>query len=852
MEESCMPVSSPLKIAAKYTGFGIAWIVFSDYALELLRIGEIIGISSQTLKGSLFVLISAAIIYVLVKRDFDRNVGYKNELERSQALLQETQRLTRSGGWEYDPATKRMTWTEETYRIHGVSKETFDPGRIDRDIEFYHPDDQEAISKAFRDALEHGQPYDLELRFRDAEGRPAIVRTIGRVEQHDGRVVRVYGNIMDITEQKQTEERLRESERTLQTLMSNLPGMAYRCRNTLEWPMEFVSHGCKALTGYSAEEIMAGDPVNYGELIHPEDQDSVWQSVQQAVQDNQSFVVEYRILTRSGAVQWVWEQGRQVGQAADGAGVLEGFVTDITERRQAEEALRQKVREMETFIDNIPYMAWLKDADSNFILVNQSFGDAVGMDPAYLKSNTCAVCFGDELAGKMKEDDREVIEQRASITIEESIVDKDGRTRYLETNKSPILDDQGAVVGTVGIGVDITDRKRAEEEKEKLNAQLRQALKMEAIGTLTGGIAHDFNNSLGIILGYTQLARRDLPDESPASKALAKVESASLRARDVVRQLLTFSRKEEQGQQVMDLGPIVKETLKMLRSSIPTSIDFQIQIDSGLPLIKADPTQMHQVMLNLCSNASDAMAETGGILTVSLEPVSLTQLETSIDANLTSGDYVKLTVKDIGPGITAENMERIFDPYFTTKTVDKGTGMGLAVVHGIVKSHGGGIRVSSQPGHGAAFEIYIPATEERPGALHTEHDAGLMSGSEHILLVDDEELIVRVNQDRLEDLGYQVTSTTDPGEALELLTAAPERYDLVITDMTMPSMTGDKLAEKMLAIVPELPIILCTGFSERISEESAKALGIAKYIEKPLDLQELALSVRQVLGPPSS
>jgi CheY-like chemotaxis protein len=269
-------------------------------------------------------------------------------------------------------------------------------------------------------------------------------------------------------------------------------------------------------------------------------------------------------------------------------------------------------------------------------------------------------------------------------------------------------------------------------------------------------------------------------------------------------------------------------------------------------LIKADPTQMHQVMLNLCSNASDAMAETGGILTVSLEPVSLTQLETSIDANLTSGDYVKLTVKDIGPGITAENMERIFDPYFTTKTVDKGTGMGLAVVHGIVKSHGGGIRVSSQPGHGAAFEIYIPATEERPGALHTEHDAGLMSGSEHILLVDDEELIVRVNQDRLEDLGYQVTSTTDPGEALELLTAAPERYDLVITDMTMPSMTGDKLAEKMLAIVPELPIILCTGFSERISEESAKALGIAKYIEKPLDLQELALSVRQVLGPPSS
>jgi len=842
-----MRLSSPVKIAVIYAVFGVLWIIFSDFALDAFQIPDLLAINPQTVKGSLFVLVSAGIIYVLVKKDFDRIVAYKNELERNQAVLKETQQLTKAGGWEYDPVAKAMFWTDEVYRIHGVSREEYDPNDIDQDLRFYHDEDRPILAQAFERAVTDGRPYDLELRFHYAPGRIGWVRTIGRAERRNGEIVRVFGNIMDITDHKQTEERLRESERKLQTLMSNLPGMAYRCQNTPEWPMEFVSRGCKKLTGYTPEEIMAGSPVNYGELVHPEDQEAVWEAVQEAVREERSFILEYRILTRDDSVKWVWEQGELVSVDEQGTGVLEGFITDITERKQAEDALQYKIREMETFINNIPYMAWLKDIDSNFILVNQAFGNAVGMDPRYLKSHTCAVCFGDELAAKMKEDDREVIEQGRSMTIEETIVDKDGQRRHLETSKSPILDDEGHVVGTTGIGVDITERKQAEEEKERLNAQLRQALKMEAIGTLTGGIAHDFNNILGIILGYTQLAQKSIPEDSQTRRALDKVESASLRARDVVRQLLTFSRKEEQGQQVMNLGPIVKETLKMLRSSIPRSIDFQVNIPDDLPLIKADPTQMHQVMLNLCSNAADAMVEDGGILKVELETVTLSRLETTIDANLTAGEYLKLSVSDTGTGISEENLERIFDPYFTTKTVDKGTGMGLAVVHGIVKSNQGGIRVSSRVGAGTSFEVFLPVTRERPGALQAETNGPLLSGSERVLLVDDEELIVQINRARLEDLGYQVTSTTDPLQALHFVQSDQEGFDLIITDMTMPAMTGDKLAEEILRRNPNLPIILCTGYNERISEESAKELGIAEYVEKPIDMHDLAVTVRQVL-----
>ena len=389
-------------------------------------------------------------------------------------------------------------------------------------------------------------------------------------------------------------------------------------------------------------------------------------------------------------------------------------------------------------------------------------------------------------------------------------------------------------------------QKKLERENYQLNAQLQQAQKLEAIGTLTGGIAHDFNNILGIILGYTEIAERQIAHSNTAQKALEQVKAASLRARDIVSQLLTFTRKERHKPEVLDIRPIIKEALKILRSTIPTSIEFQFQIPTEPATVKVEETHVHQLLINLCTNASHAMAN-GGRLVVELENVSLGKSDLSFDDKLHPGDFVKLSVRDTGHGIPAEDIQRIFDPYFTTKEIGKGSGLGLSVILGIVKSYGGGVKVTSAPGKGTSFEIYLPVTEKEKDIPLRATDQEIPTGSECILFVDDEQMNTELNQQRLEYLGYTVVSTTNSLHALEMIKKDSDQFDLVITDMTMPKQNGDSLTQKILRIHPGMPIILCTGYSERISETSAQELGLSKYLEKPLDTNTLAVSIREVL-----
>jgi len=369
---------------------------------------------------------------------------------------------------------------------------------------------------------------------------------------------------------------------------------------------------------------------------------------------------------------------------------------------------------------------------------------------------------------------------------------------------------------------------------------------MEAIGTLAGGIAHDFNNILGIILGNAELAIDDVPDSNPARNNLDEVRKACLRAKDVVSQILAFSRKSESEQKPFNIASVVTESLKLLRASIPTSVDIRPNISNDIEDILGDPTQIHQIMINLCTNAAHAMEDAGGTLEVVLENTALHEDKAYRYTELKPGPYVQLSVSDTGFGISPEVMERIFDPYFTTKDVGKGTGLGLSVVHGIVNSHKGGISVESEAGKGTTFNLLFPAVErlmpQKPKKLED-----LPTGEERILFVDDEDAMVSLNRQRLEKLGYKVVSKTDPSEALAFFRDNPHQIDLVITDMTMPRMTGDKLAREMLNIRSDIPIILCTGYSSRISGEKAQELGIWKYIEKPIEMGTLARSVREVL-----
>ncbi len=399
---------------------------------------------------------------------------------------------------------------------------------------------------------------------------------------------------------------------------------------------------------------------------------------------------------------------------------------------------------------------------------------------------------------------------------------------------------------TIILARDITELKRTAREKEKLEGQLRQALKMEAIGTLAGGIAHDFNNILAAIMGYADLAKDELPADSRAVKKIDAVLKASARARDLVKQILAFSRKAEQDRAPLQLHLLVKETLKLLRASIPSTIEIRRDIDPHSGHILAEPTQIHQVLMNLCTNAAQAMDEKGGVLFVGLDCLELKEKDLKDEADPRPGLYIRLTVKDTGGGIDPVIMDRIFDPYFTTKEVGKGSGMGLSVVHGIVKSHDGKITVTSKPNQGTTFKVYFPRVEEE-SQPEQDAQAPLPSGVERILFVDDEQDLTAATKGILTYLGYRVTTKTSSPEALALFRSQPDAFDLVITDQTMPEMTGIQLAEELLGVRPNLPIILCTGYSSKVDAGVAGDIGIRAFAMKPVSQDKLAAMIRQVL-----
>jgi PAS domain S-box-containing protein len=529
---------------------------------------------------------------------------------------------------------------------------------------------------------------------------------------------------------------------------------------------------------------------------------------------------------------------------------------EVRERRKAQMALGESEARYRNLVEQTPavtYIAAVDQMGTRTIYVSPQIRSILEVTPEKFTDEPRLwdkSLHPDDRARFLKERER-CLKTGQVFEMEYRVLTASGREVWVHDQNTLVMEQDGAGRVLQGFLFDITARKKSEEEKDRLEVQLRQAQKMEAIGTLAGGIAHDFNNILGAIFGCVELALKERYNHRKLVSHLEETLKAAERARELVRQILTFSRQSEPQQKPVHLDVIIRESMNLVRASLPATIEIRQHI-RGFGLIFGDPTQIQQIIMNLCSNAGHAMREKGGVLMVSLEDVNLGSQDLTDDVELPSGPYVRLTVKDTGCGMDEATLERIFDPYFTTKGAREGTGLGLALVHGIVKSMGGAVKVEAAPGQGSTFQVYLPrlttpqisGLEPPPAAAGPEESLGL---HERILFVDDEEVLVRMGSRLLKSLGYEVTATTSSLEALKLFHENPDTFDLVITDQTMPQMTGDQLAKEIMEIRQGMPVILCTGFSELISEEGAKELGIREFLMKPIRMNDLARIIRRVL-----
>lgn len=660
------------------------------------------------------------------------------------------------------------------------------------------------------------------------------------LHDNDGNIIGAISLGLDITDRNRVEEALRESEEKYRQIVEFAPVGIYEI-DFLNDRLTSANDAMCYFTGYTMEELLSMKASDT--LTEKSKQLFVERIMKASSGKNIPDTVEYKIKTKDGKEHWAsfnirykYENEKLIGASV--------ITHDITERKEAEDELRKSEKKYRNIFENVSDFLYFHDFEGNFIETNLAFKQEYGFSENELTQLNIKDMMPEIYKARFDDYIKE-IKKKGKDDGFMSVITKDGRELSVEYRSTLLLDSEGAPIGVQGSGRDITDRIKAEKEREKLETQLQQAHKMEAIGTLAGGIAHDINNILGIILGNTELAMDDIPEWNPARLNLKEVRIASLRAKDVVRQLLSFARKTELEKKPTNIVSIVKESFKLLRASIPTSIEIRQNIAKDVDTILADPTQINQVLINLCTNADHAMPD-GGIIEIILNNVELDEANTAQHPDLHLGRYVNLTVTDTGHGIPQEVIDRIFDPYFTTKEVGKGTGMGLAVVHGIVKGHNGTITVESEAGKGTTFSILFPATE-KDAVIESEPTEKLPTGNERILIIDDEPSIVNMARQMLERLGYEVVTQMSSIEALELFCSKPDQFDLIITDMTMPSMTGDKLVKEILNIRPDMPTIISTGFSDKIDAEKVKEIGATEYVEKPVDMRSFAIKVRSVL-----
>ncbi|HET7525223.1 MAG TPA: PAS domain-containing protein, partial [Burkholderiaceae bacterium] len=596
---------------------------------------------------------------------------------------------------------------------------------------------------------------------------------------------------------------------------------------------------------------------NYFERIpiHPDDRERVRRNREDHLAGRTARLDhEFRITTLdTGEVRWIHTRAQCFRDAGGRPLRLAGSTTDVTERKRSEEALRRSEERYQLAVAGSNEGLWDWDLASDMLFLSPRAQQLMFVEPGDpLQSRRFWIdksrYHPDDIRPVRRELARHLQGETPYFAVEYRMQHHSGTWHWYRQRGVALRDAAGKPYRMAGSIEDITQRKNAEAERERLETQLRQAQKLEAIGTLAGGIAHDFNNILAAILGYGEMAQRDAPDGSAQRRHIDAAISAGMRAKSLVERILAFSRSGMGERIPVHVQSVVEETLEQLAASLPAGIVLERRLDAGDAAVQGDPTQVHQVVMNLCANAVQAM-KSRGTLTVMLERVELKapRCATSV---LADGAYVRLSVRDTGTGISAQVIERIFDPFFTTKEVGVGTGLGLSLVHGIVADLGGGIDVDSRPGEGATFTVYLPwrSTVQAPEAAQEGEVTN--GGGETVLLVDDEEALVRLGEEMIAGLGYEPVGFTSSTAALEAFRAAPRRFDCVLSDESMPEMTGSELAKEIRAIRDDIPIVLMSGYVTPALAHRARDAGVLDVLAKPLVARDIARSLADALQQP--
>ncbi len=713
-----------------------------------------------------------------------------------------------------------------------------------------HPSERREETGRTLQQMLSGQVNACLVPLRSQSGRHIPVETKITHGTWDGKSV-LFGSSRDITERIKSQSALVESERKFRELTEFLPLPLFE--SDLHGKVTYINLEVKKFFDLSHDDLQQG--VSAFSFCKFEELDTALANQKKIVAPG--YVPkgnEYNIIMKDGSRRSVLLYSTPIRHGDQVSGVRT-TVVDLSELKRAEAAMRESAlqkrvsEEFKSIIDNIPGAVYRISSSGTirFLSIPSSSSPAAGMLSGLLESL-------EEVLSLIYPEDRQLVidsyqqlcQEPASQVLNYRVPLNDSKVRWIEDRKTSVFSEEGVFSGIDGILFDITDRVMAQEENQQLESRLRNIQRIETIGTLAGGIAHDFNNILTPILGYAEMGVLCLPEQDPLQEYFIEITKAAERARNLVAQILSFSRADERTPSVVSVRAIVTEALKLLRPSIPSTITIEQVIDKSCGNILADPSQIHQVIVNLCTNAFQAMEETGGVMTITLREMLPDAGMLKMLPRLSAERYVQLSIADTGTGMDEATMERIFEPFFTTKSVNKGTGLGLSVVHGIITSYNGEIAVESKPGRGTTVRIYLPVINE--SAEEETSEKPFDKGSASILFVDDEQAAVQMMTMMMTKLGFRIRALSSPLEALELFRHNPERYDLVITDLTMPDMTGIELARQLHEISPQLPVILMTGYGKDIEYTiPLSRYGICRFLRKPVRLAQLASTINEVI-----